>query len=57
MSLLRSLKSDGSTAYKDAAPPGLTAAFMMVKLVSFSDAKKAGFIVLKRVNNGEYERQ
>jgi putative FmdB family regulatory protein len=25
--------------------------------VSISDAKKAGFTVLKRVNKGEYERQ
>ena len=27
------------------------------KPVSISDAKKAGFTVLKRVNKGEYERQ
>jgi len=27
------------------------------KPVSFSDAKKAGFTVLKRVNKGEYEKQ
>jgi hypothetical protein len=25
--------------------------------VSISDAKKAGFTVLKRVNKGEYEKQ
>lgn len=29
----------------------------LTKPVSFSDAKKAGFTVLKRVNKGEYERQ
>ena len=28
-----------------------------LKPVSISDAKKAGFTVLKRVNKGEYERQ
>ena len=31
--------------------------FNTPKTVSFSDAKKAGFTVLKRVNKGEYERQ
>ena len=30
---------------------------MKLKPVSVSDAKKAGFTVLKRVNKGEYERQ
>ena len=29
----------------------------VMKPVSISDAKKAGFTVLKRVNKGEYERQ
>jgi putative FmdB family regulatory protein len=29
----------------------------IMKPVSISDAKKAGFTVLKRVNKGEYERQ
>jgi hypothetical protein len=29
----------------------------LTKPVSISDAKKAGFTVLKRVNKGEYERQ
>lgn len=29
----------------------------ITKPTSFSDAKKAGFTVLKRVNKGEYERQ
>lgn len=29
----------------------------LLKPVSYSDAKKAGFTVLKRVNKGEYERQ
>jgi hypothetical protein len=29
----------------------------VTKPVSFSDAKKAGFTVLKRVDKGEYERQ
>ena len=29
----------------------------MLKPVSISDAKKAGFTVLKRVSKGEYERQ
>ena len=29
----------------------------ILKPTSFSDAKKAGFTVLKRVNKGEYERQ
>ncbi len=29
----------------------------LTKPVSVSDAKKAGFTVLKRVNKGEYERQ
>ena len=29
----------------------------VTKPVSISDAKKAGFTVLKRVNKGEYERQ
>ncbi len=29
----------------------------ITKPVSISDAKKAGFSVLKRVNKGEYERQ
>jgi putative FmdB family regulatory protein len=28
-----------------------------LKPVSFSDAKKAGFTVLKRIGKGEYERQ
>ncbi|MGI8967409.1 MAG: FmdB family zinc ribbon protein [Limisphaerales bacterium] len=28
-----------------------------LKLFSISDAKKAGFTVLKRVNKGEYEKQ
>ncbi len=28
----------------------------ITKPVSYSDAKKAGFTVLKRVNTGEYER-
>ena len=31
--------------------------FNTLRSVSFSDAKKAGFTVLKRVNKGEYERQ
>ena len=31
--------------------------FNSPKTVSISDAKKAGFTVLKRVNKGEYERQ
>jgi putative FmdB family regulatory protein len=31
--------------------------FSTPRTVSFSDAKKAGFTVLKRVNKGEYERQ
>jgi putative FmdB family regulatory protein len=30
---------------------------MKLKPLSISDAKKAGFSVLKRVNKGEYERQ
>ena len=30
---------------------------MKLKSLSVSDAKKAGFTVLKRVNKGEYERQ
>jgi putative FmdB family regulatory protein len=29
----------------------------VLKPVSFSDAKKAGFTVLKRLGKGEYERQ
>ena len=29
----------------------------LTKPVSISDAKKAGFTVLKRVSKGEYERQ
>jgi putative FmdB family regulatory protein len=29
----------------------------LTKPVSISDAKKAGFTVLKKVNKGEYERQ
>ena len=29
----------------------------ILKPTSFSDAKKAGFTVLKRVSKGEYERQ
>jgi hypothetical protein len=29
----------------------------ILKPVSVSDAKKAGFTVLKRVSKGEYERQ
>jgi len=29
----------------------------IIKPVSISDAKKAGFTVLKRVSKGEYERQ
>jgi hypothetical protein len=29
----------------------------ITKPVSISDAKKAGFTVLKRVSKGEYERQ
>ena len=29
----------------------------ILKPLSISDAKKAGFTVLKRVNKGEYERQ
>jgi hypothetical protein len=29
----------------------------LTKPLSISDAKKAGFTVLKRVNKGEYERQ
>jgi putative FmdB family regulatory protein len=32
-------------------------AFNSPKSLSISDAKKAGFTVLKRVNKGEYERQ
>ncbi len=32
-------------------------AFKSPKNLSISDAKKAGFTVLKRVNKGEYERQ
>ena len=31
--------------------------FNTPRTVSFSDAKKAGFTVLKRVSTGEYERQ
>jgi putative FmdB family regulatory protein len=31
--------------------------FNSPKQVSISDAKKAGFTVLKRVSKGEYERQ
>jgi putative FmdB family regulatory protein len=31
--------------------------FSSLKSLSISDAKKAGFTVLKRVNKGEYERQ
>ena len=31
--------------------------FSFPKKLSISDAKKAGFTVLKRVNKGEYERQ
>ena len=31
--------------------------FNSPKALSISDAKKAGFTVLKRVNKGEYERQ
>jgi hypothetical protein len=31
--------------------------FNSPKTLSISDAKKAGFTVLKRVNKGEYERQ
>jgi len=31
--------------------------FNSPKAVSISDAKKAGFTVLKRVSKGEYERQ
>ncbi len=31
--------------------------FNSLKSLSISDAKKAGFTVLKRVNKGEYERQ
>ena len=30
---------------------------LKLKPVSFSDAKKAGFTVLKRLGKGEYERQ
>ncbi len=29
----------------------------VLKPTSFSDAKKAGFTVLKRVSKGEYEKQ
>ena len=35
----------------------LFSSFNSPKTVSFSDAKKAGFTVLKRVSKGEYERQ
>jgi hypothetical protein len=31
--------------------------FNTPRSLSISDAKKAGFTVLKRVNKGEYERQ
>jgi putative FmdB family regulatory protein len=31
--------------------------FSSPRTLSISDAKKAGFTVLKRVNKGEYERQ
>ena len=31
--------------------------FNSPRKLSFTDAKKAGFTVLKRVNKGEYERQ
>jgi hypothetical protein len=31
--------------------------FNTLRSLSISDAKKAGFTVLKRVNKGEYERQ
>jgi putative FmdB family regulatory protein len=31
--------------------------FNSPKALSFSDAKKAGFTVLKKVSKGEYERQ
>jgi putative FmdB family regulatory protein len=35
----------------------LFSTFNSPKTVSISDAKKAGFTVLKRVSKGEYERQ
>ena len=35
----------------------LFSSFNSPKALSVSDAKKAGFTVLKRVNKGEYERQ
>jgi putative FmdB family regulatory protein len=35
----------------------IISSFNTGRTVSFSDAKKAGFTVLKRVNKGEYERQ
>ena len=35
----------------------LWSTFNSPKALSFSDAKKAGFTVLKRVSKGEYERQ
>jgi putative FmdB family regulatory protein len=35
----------------------LISSFNSPKTVSISDAKKAGFTVLKRVGKGEYERQ
>jgi putative FmdB family regulatory protein len=35
----------------------LLSAFNSPRTTSFSDAKKAGFTVLKRIGKGEYERQ
>jgi putative FmdB family regulatory protein len=35
----------------------LFSAFNSPRTTSFSDAKKAGFTVLKRIGKGEYERQ
>ena len=35
----------------------ILSSFNSPKKLSISDAKKAGFTVLKRVNKGEYERQ
>jgi len=35
----------------------ILSSFNSPKAVSFSDAKKAGFTVLKRLGKGEYERQ
>ncbi len=43
-------------ACEEAGPPGVVQ-LHSPKTLSVSDAKKAGFTVLKRVGKGEYERQ